>query len=558
MARKSRKNTEQPEVAEQKPVFYATYGYARLSNDSDTAECSIENQSAIIREFVKGRPELELVDIISDVGFTGTNTDRPGFIELLAKIKCGDVQCLVCKDLSRVGRQHLDVGEFLFDTLPAYGVRFLSISDNYDSFADDASRKKLLILFKNLINHMYSLDLGKKIRSAHDIKKSNGLPIGSAAFGYRINPETKEYEIDEDAATTVRTLFEMRLSGMSVCAIAKHLNQIGLPTPQNRRYQLGLSSEECFARQIIWQSTTVRRILSNEIYEGTFAYNKSRYSNGKSKKLPKTQWERRLNNHPAIVSHEQFDAVQRLLSEASESVNPEKVGPTSDNRYAGKLFCSSCGRKFHRYGSKYKGGALLYYRCATCDEALKATTGKTRTPKISSETLDAVLSAMIRKHIALFVDVERLLDTCAKADPFAAKRAELSREKSRLEKSAGEADRTLSAAYTHHLDGLLDFKEFELVRAKVDFEKRQTATRLSAVEAELKKYDVRVTHNNEWLKHYEAFRDFDKPSREMILALVKRIYVTPITNEVQIELNYMDAFAELKALADESGVGRDD
>jgi DNA invertase Pin-like site-specific DNA recombinase len=191
MARKSRKNLSQDDFqAEAKVVKYAAWGYTRISVDGEKSEDSIEGQTAIIQDYVGNAADIELCGVITDLGFSGRNFDRPGYAELLEGIKRGGVQCVIAKDLSRLGRAYIEVGELLFDTLPAYNVRFISVNDQYDSFSDDAARKKLLILFKNLVNHIYSKDLGVKIKSSFVIKQQKGELLGALPpYGYLFTDE---------------------------------------------------------------------------------------------------------------------------------------------------------------------------------------------------------------------------------------------------------------------------------------------------------------------------------------------------------------------------------
>ena len=247
MARKSRK----PEALENAAIAaistakakatqtFPAYIYARISNDSEKADDSIENQIALCKQFIHNHNTNEFIfsGIFSDLGYSGTDFDRPGYSEMMAGILSGEVKLVVVKDLSRLGRTYLEVGELLFDKFVQYGVRFVSVNDNYDSFADDAGRKKLLILFKNLVNHMYSRDLGKKIKSAHDAKKRRGEPAGQAPYGYRIDKKTKRLEIVPEAAEIVKMVFDMRLREDSISFISQHLNRLGIPSPQQRRFE---------------------------------------------------------------------------------------------------------------------------------------------------------------------------------------------------------------------------------------------------------------------------------------------------------------------------------
>ena len=245
---------------------------ARISNDSEKADDSIENQIALCKQFIHGSSsnnEFAYGGTFTDLGYSGTDFDRPGYTHMMAGILSGDVKCVVVKDLSRLGRTYIEVGELLFDTFVQYGVRFVSVNDNYDSFADDAGRKKLLILFKNLVNHMYSRDLGKKIKSAHDTKKCRGEPAGQAPYGYRIDKKTRRLEIVPEAAEIVKMIFNMRLRGDSISSISKHMNRMGIPSPQQRRYELGEISHEKFSGRVLWVETLVSKLLHNETYTGS-------------------------------------------------------------------------------------------------------------------------------------------------------------------------------------------------------------------------------------------------------------------------------------------------
>jgi DNA invertase Pin-like site-specific DNA recombinase len=553
MARKSRKNRPDVPMVAAAPV-YDTWIYARLSLDSDRAEDSIENQIDICKDYIGGGDDLALRGVYSDTGYTGRDFDRPDFEKLLAGIHGGAVKCLVVKDLSRVGRTYIEVGEFLFDTLPARGVRFISVNDQYDSFADDAARKKLLILFKNLVNHMYSRDLGKKIRSAHAAKKQRGEFSGLPPYGYRRGADGKSLEPDGDAAELVREVFGLRLGGMSANGIAKLLTARRVPSPQQRRYMLGEIRHEKFAGRLVWSVGMITKMLRNETYTGTLVQGKYDCDGKRHTMLPSEMWIRHENSHPAIISRESFEAVQKLMAETAKKFENTGAHHRSENRYAGKIFCGRCGKAASRYDNG-KGETMRHtYVCRYCHDELKAEAGVKRAAQLSESALDALVSATLRKQIAALADAERLLAELGKSGVPAQKHAELARERSKWDKAHTDADRTLSAAYTHHLDGLLDFREFDLIRQKASRDKDEAAGRLARAESELAKYDIANARNNEWRRQFGAFRDFTAPTRELLLALVSRIVLTPITNEVNIELNYMDSRAELRDLFTESGV----
>jgi DNA invertase Pin-like site-specific DNA recombinase/transposase-like protein len=553
MARKSRK-TPQAEFEAPKAVKYAACGYARISIDGERSEDSIENQTAIIKDYAGDKPDLDLRGVIPDLGFTGRDFDRPGYLELMDGIKRGDVECVIVKDLSRVGRTYIEVGELLFDTFPAYNVRFISVNDQYDSFADDAARKKLLILFKNLINHMYSRDLGKKIRSAHTAKKQRGELAGLPPYGYRRGDDGITLVTDSDAAEIVKTVFDMRLGGMSANGIAKHLTRECVPSPQNRRYQLGQITHEKFATRIVWNVGMISNILQCETYTGTLVQGKYDCDGKRHTLLPKEQWIRHENTHQAIISREQFDAVQELMRETAAKYDRSESAPLPENRYAGKIFCSRCGKAAARVTGGSTRGTVFYYRCRACGEDLKIELGLKTMPNLPLVRLDYIVMDYLQKQMDLLVGFDRIIEQLAKSESQSQKRQKLLHERAKWEKTVNGADKTLSAAYAHHLDGLLDLREFEIVRAKVERDKRDAAAGLAVVESELRTNNDMAKRHSYWRKVYADFRTAETPTKELVQALVSRIEFMPVTNEVHVILNYKDGLEEYRELIGESGV----
>lgn len=551
MARKSRKpqNQESPPTAVSKaaPTFPA-WIYARISFESEKAEDSIGNQIALCKQFIHAGTELIFKGVFTDLGYSGTDFDRPGYVDMMAGILNGDVKCIVVKDLSRLGRTYIEVGELLFDTFVQYGVRFVSVNDNYDSFADDAGRKKLLILFKNLVNHMYSRDLGKKIKSAHDTKKLRGEPAGQAPYGYRIDNKTKRLEIVPDAAEMVKMIFDMRLQGDSVASITRYLNRMQIPSPQQRRYELGEIKHDKFSGRMLWVETLVSKLLHNETYTGALFQGKYECM-GKSKRLlPRGQWIVHENAHDPIISKEQFAAVSELMEEAAKKYQHTGEKPKSVNRYAGKIICERCGKVAVRSDNRLKNPVLYYYSCRHCCTAIKEATGTSRAPKLPLARIDSLVMAAIKKHMDALVRFDDLAETLANHDPLKQKRLDAAKKAKKLEKALDGYENTLATAYTHHLGGLLDLREYELVRVKIEDDKARAELQLTAIKSEQIKYENSRLLENQWLVKYREFRDCEIPTKDMIQALIERIVLRPMTNDVDITWNFTEDFEELDKL----------
>ncbi|MCL2399584.1 MAG: recombinase family protein [Defluviitaleaceae bacterium] len=549
MARKSKRNFAQADIpVSTKAVKYATYGYTRISVEGERSEDSIEGQKAIIQDYIKDKADLDLRGIESDLGYSGTDFQRPGYKKLMDGIQSGAVQCVVVKDLSRLGRSYLEVGELLFDTFPAYNVRFISVTDQYDSFADDAAKKKLLILFKNLINHMYSRDTGKKIRAAHEAKKRRGELAGLPPYGYIRGEDGKTLAFDGDAAEVVQLIFDMRLEGKSSYSIAKHLNHSGILSPQSRNYQLGRATHKKFAKRSIWWASNIRKILRCETYTGMIVQGKYDCKGKHHRQLPKEQWIRHENMHPAIISREQFDAVQKLMDDVKEwkSNEDEHVAPIPKNRYVGKIFCSRCELAAVRKARRDAGSVNISYYCYYCNDELKLELGLKKMHWLSLKVLDEAVMGALKMHMNLLIEMDALVEELTKSEAYNSSVTEILKEKAKWELAERTANKTLSAAYTHLLDKLLDYKEYEIIRTRVDIDKNNALLRLETIEAELRKHSEMSAKNTRWRDIYNEFYSLELPTKEMIQALISRIEIDPLTNEINLILNYSNELEELQ------------
>ncbi len=210
--------------------------YLRLSiEDGDKAESnSIGNQRELIQNFVAERPELHLVGEYADDGYTGTNFERPGFTQMMEDIQSDKINCIIVKDLSRLGRNYIEMGKYLERIFPMMGIRFIAINDNYDNANTESSDSDSIVVpFKNLLNDSYCRDISIKVRSQLDIKRRKGEFIGGyAVYGYSKDEQNKNrLVVDEYAADIVRSIYRRKLEGMSANSIADQLNSEGVLAP---------------------------------------------------------------------------------------------------------------------------------------------------------------------------------------------------------------------------------------------------------------------------------------------------------------------------------------
>lgn len=256
--------------------------YLRLSSeDGDKVESdSIQNQRELIKHFLEKHPEITSVDEFVDDGYTGANFDRPGFSQMMEAIGEGSIDCIIVKDLSRLGRNYIETGRYIERIFPMLEVRFIAINDSYDNANPNGDADDIIVPFKNLINDAYCRDISMKIRSQIDVKRRNGKFVGTLApYGYKKDPEDKNHLIiDEYAAGIVRKIFDMKLQGYNEGRIADCLNAEGVLTPMLYKRSCGIT---CNCRFQIsdnpkWISKLVTRILTNEDYIGTLVQGKIR------------------------------------------------------------------------------------------------------------------------------------------------------------------------------------------------------------------------------------------------------------------------------------------
>ena len=262
--------------------------YLRLSiEDGDKAESnSIGNQRELIQNFVAERPELHLVGEYADDGYTGTNFERPGFTQMMEDIQSDKINCIIVKDLSRLGRNYIEMGKYLERIFPMMGIRFIAINDNYDNANTESSDSDSIVVpFKNLLNDSYCRDISIKVRSQLDIKRRKGEFIGGyAVYGYSKDEQNKNrLVVDEYAADIVRSIYRRKLEGMSANSIADQLNSEGVLAPSEYKRLCGLNYHSGFktGTHAKWQAIQVLRILKNEVYTGTMVQGKRQKINYK-------------------------------------------------------------------------------------------------------------------------------------------------------------------------------------------------------------------------------------------------------------------------------------
>ena len=341
------------QISQIKKIYHAAI-YVRLSKEDGavashekTESNSIANQKSLIRDFLKNKNDIEVVQEYVDDGFSGSNFERPAFQMMLEDIKKGKIDCVVTKDLSRFGREYIDSGMYIERLFPAMGVRFIAINDGIDSGEAKSQSDEIIIPFKNLINDAYCRDISIKIRSHLEIKRKQGDVITAfVPYGYKKNDKDKhKLEIDVYAANVVKDIFRMKLHGKSQDAIACELNSSGILPPAEYKASTGSNYQTCFKtkEKSEWTSVMVRRILTNEVYIGNLVQGKQTTPNHKVKKTiikEKCEWIRIEKNHEPVIRRSIDMYTEKVMDHFQ---NPRNVGEIENASGVGTVGNAKCG-----------------------------------------------------------------------------------------------------------------------------------------------------------------------------------------------------------------------
>jgi len=497
--------------------------YVRLSkDDGDKAESdSIVNQKELIKDYLKSMPEIHICSERVDDGFSGVDFLRPSFEAMMEDIKAGKINCVIVKDLSRFGRNYIEVGKYLENIFPFLGVRFISVNDQFDSANKRSDVEELILPFKNLMNDAYSRDLSVKIRSNLLVKRKNGDYIGNfVVYGYAKSPENKnKLIVDEYAAVVVRDIFKWKLEGLSGQAIADRLNAKGELSPMEYKRYCGLNFATTFkvSSKAVWTPKAVGRILSNLIYTGVLEQGKVTTPNHKLKnRINKAQedWNVVDNNHEPIIRKEIFDVVAETLASDTRAAPKEK----GVYLFSGKLFCADCKNTMVRKLVPSGGKKYAYYVCST------KKSGKGCTMHSTSEVeLNDIVFSSIKNHIANILDIEELLKYVATLTPAEKETQKLYAGLTIREEEIKRYENLKLSVHEDFKDGILEkheFAEFNALYTVKLNDARQAAVQLKTdidIIASGKSESVR------WIDEFKAHRNITELSRNVVVSLIKRI-----------------------------------
>lgn len=539
MARKSKYATPSPSTRLWKPALYI-----RLSReDGDREESdSITSQRELLTEFAAAQSDLAAPVLYVDDGYSGTDFDRPDFRRMLTDLRAGKTDCVIVKDLSRLGRNYVGVGEYLEKTFPLLGVRFISVSDQVDSFADPRSVDNLVVPFKNIINDEYCRDISNKVRASLDLKRRQGKFIGSfASYGYRKDPDDhSRLLIDEEAAAVVRDIFDWFVGGTSVLGIAKRLNAAGIPNPSAYKRQQGMNYRHPASGKLdgLWPDSSVRRILKNRLYTGTMVQGKNRIKSYKlhvSEAVPEADWITVEQTHEAIIPPELFERAQALFTRDT------RTAPKQDKVYlfSGFVRCADCGKAMNRKQISQPYKNYYYYICSTFK---KQHSGVCTKHTIRSDKLEQAVLETLRHQIALAVEMDEVI---AAINQNGAKKQSTKRlldEQTRLTRERERVEQMKLALYPDWKAGDISREEYHQLKNQFEESIAVLDERLAAVQRRIDELENGVDRTNPFLTQFLQYRNLQSLTREVVVELIDYIEVHE-GGKITIRFKFSDAYA---------------
>lgn len=500
--------------------------YMRLSRDDDRAgeSMSIENQRIILLKFVLEHGGT-VVDEYIDDGFSGTSFDRPDITRMLADAQSGKINTIVVKDLSRFGRNYIQVGQYIDYIFPAYGIRFIAINDNIDTLERGSSAMDMMPIM-NIFNEWHAANTSKKIRAVLEAKQRSGKYTSwNYPYGYKAGTdESRTAVIDEESANTVRRIFELRAEGLSAKSIARILTDDEIPNPATYFTKLdgGKWNRPC---KPFWWPSTVTDILKNPVYIGNTVQHKTTsvsYKNKKTVRIPDGERIVKENAHEAIITRELWDRVQEMRG----SVSRGRADKSSEiHNLSGLIICPDCGRKFKLKTYKNSGLPKCAFYCRTYIDLGKKYCSS---HAINESEIERIVLLDIRSMTdAVDIDGAKLKENFIRARQKSREQSaysenrKLKAKKSRL----SEIDRLIKTAYEDRV--LKNMPESVLLNLLEKYGKER-----SDIEEEIVRIEKRLkgTQNDEgdadgYIKRLKSYCKCEKLTREICLQLINFITV---------------------------------
>lgn len=543
-------------MKKQNQHLYKAALYLRLSNqnlkeDSDESD-SIGNQEALLRTFLKSHPDIEIKSVFKDDGWSGVNFDRPGFQKMMQKIYDGEIDCVVVKDLSRLGRNHTETGKYITRVFPAFGVRFIAANDHIDTADSTSDSDNIIIPFKDLLNDSYSRDISMKIRSARVVMNEAGEFSGQfKPYGYNVDPQDKNhYVIDPEAAAVVRKIYSWTFDGLGITEVANRLNRLHILCPIE--YKRMKSGKTPTGKK--WNVFQVYRTLRNDVYAGTLRLGKTTTPNYKVKKqirIPKENQYVFPDAHEPIISKEEFALMQDVLSRDVRAHS----GTKGDSKYAyvypltGFVYCADCGASMIIKTVRVEGHVYRYFLCGEHKQNKEICSSHT----VPMEKMNAMVLKALNAHLKMLLKTEAMINDSnigvlaqPRMEKLQIRIGQLLEKKYRLTECINGLRRDVD-------DGILTESEYQ--ELKSDYEQQIEELSQDAAELEMEKQTAlaKEIDNLKWVIDYKDRGTLTELTRREVVVFINRIEVKD-EDHIRIRFRFGNEYREVWKALQEKGI----
>jgi DNA invertase Pin-like site-specific DNA recombinase len=510
---------------------------------------SIVNQRKLLDSYIEGQPDIEAVAEYVDDGVSGIIFDREQFKLMMADIKAGKIDCVIVKDLSRLGREYIETGRYLRRIFPAYGVRFIALGDNIDTLKD--SGDDLVVSVKSILNDAYCRDISVKTRAALNVKRDNGDYVGACpVYGYKKSDgDNNLLVIDEYPASIVRDIYRMKIDGMSALKISETLNALGVLSPHMYKMDRGLPHPKngyADRADAKWSATTVIRILSDETYTGTLIQGRQGTINYKIKDLidkPESEWRRIPDTHEAIISRYEFGLAARVMRLDTRAA----PGKGSVYLFSGILVCGCCGERMTRKSVPYKDTKYHYYYCPTTKKR-----GCHDAPTVKESELTECVLESVKGHIRNIASLDAVLsgDGAQKALEVLSRQyaEQIADNERQLEKIIGFK----TSLYENMVGGILSKEDYKSLKAKYAADETRLLGAIGVLKSQRDDVMSGKSERLKWAEHFKRFENLSELDRRAVVNLIHSIRVTSKT-QLHITFSFQSEYDAALALIDDMG-----
>lgn len=522
--------------------------YERLSRDDELQgeSNSISNQKQMLEDFAR-RNGLPNPTHFTDDGISGTRFDRPGFLAMMEEVEAGRVEAIVIKDMSRLGRDYLKVGQVM-EVLRQRGVRLIAINDGVDSLKGDDD----FTPFRNIMNEFYARDTSRKIRSVFKSKGMSGKHLtGTVIYGYLWDEKREHWLVDEEAAEVVRRIFSLTLEGYGPYQIACKLsaNRIEIPVVHLARFNEGVNRSKPVKDPYGWGSSTIVNILKKREYLGHTINFKTRkhFKDKKSHYVSEDEWTIFENTHEAIIDQQTFDLVQKIRSNVRRYPN----GWGEAAPLTGLLYCADCGGKMYVHRTN-NGRRISQYTCSNYTKIPCGTLCPTQ-HRINESAVLTLVSDTLRA-IAEYSRNDRteFIHTVQETQ-VAQQSADISKKRRRLaaaQKRAGELEKLICKIYEDNALGKLPDARYRALDAQYAKEQDALEIEIAELEKAVTGYEQSQKSAEKFIALIDKYENFDTLTNTMLNEFVEKILVherarkgsQDTTQEIEIYFNFLGRY----------------